>query len=397
VGTAHDIWDQPAEKLKMTGYTVLTFDLFGHGRSDSIEQAGSARIYVGQLSELLFALRMTESKNGRSFPEKVNLMGIGTGATITAAFSGTYSAAVEKLVMVGPLITSKGAMLMDADAAGRNSTAFVDSLILHSITESGEDRASELQQRQRRQHERHAGHALSVASTVQSFTPNTVRELYQRLGSTSVPTLMLWGDEDQVVPYSSASTTKELIPHVNLTALDGVGHWDSFLVPRHVEVLHDMIHDFVDIDLEVQEDANGSEYSDIQKSFDNEVDSMLADLDEEVDDGGTHSENTNQSMQHEDAPPSTCARQGPVKTVSPEQKKPVVRKPNSQNKNSKGSQKSKLHPTKPTQTRGNSLSRPRLSLQRPVGKEDPHTAAGSSNLHNQGMSDVAADEKRAVP
>ena len=180
----------------------------------------------------LFALRMTESKNGRSFPEKVNLMGIGTGATITAAFSGTYSAAVEKLVMVGPLITSKGAMLMDADAAGRNSTAFVDSLILHSITESGEDRASELQQRQRRQHERHAGHALSVASTVQSFTPNTVRELYQvtgqcsyrycliwcyfllqRLGSTSVPTLMLWGDEDQVVPYSSASTTKELIPH----------------------------------------------------------------------------------------------------------------------------------------------------------------------------------------
>ena len=29
VGTAHDIWDQPAEKLKMTGYTVLTFDLFG--------------------------------------------------------------------------------------------------------------------------------------------------------------------------------------------------------------------------------------------------------------------------------------------------------------------------------------------------------------------------------
>ena len=38
-----------------------------------------------------------------------------------------------------------------------------------------------------------------------------------------------------------------------------------------MEVLHDMIHDFVDIDLEVQEDANGSEYSDIQKSFDNEV------------------------------------------------------------------------------------------------------------------------------
>jgi pimeloyl-ACP methyl ester carboxylesterase len=46
----------------------------------------------------------------------------------------------------------------------------------------------------------------------------------ERLGEVAVPTLILWGAEDHVIPPHNAETFHEMIPNSDLQIFDGVGH-----------------------------------------------------------------------------------------------------------------------------------------------------------------------------
>ena len=49
-------------------------------------------------------------------------------------------------------------------------------------------------------------------------------EYGQQLSEVAVPTLILWGTEDHVVPLHNATTFHEMIPNAELHILDGIGH-----------------------------------------------------------------------------------------------------------------------------------------------------------------------------
>lgn len=55
----------------------------------------------------------------------------------------------------------------------------------------------------------------------------------ERVGVTgvTVPTLIMWGDEDQVLHHSCVETFKQLIPHAQVKKLAGVGHLPMVDVP----------------------------------------------------------------------------------------------------------------------------------------------------------------------
>ena len=50
-----------------------------------------------------------------------------------------------------------------------------------------------------------------------------------RLAALGVPTLLLWGSDDQFAPLAGGRRLKREIPHAELEVLDGVGHfvWDD--------------------------------------------------------------------------------------------------------------------------------------------------------------------------
>ncbi|MBK6756184.1 MAG: alpha/beta hydrolase [Moraxellaceae bacterium] len=47
----------------------------------------------------------------------------------------------------------------------------------------------------------------------------------------TVPTLILWGEEDQVLHHTCVETFKQLIPHAQVRKLQGVGHLPMVDVP----------------------------------------------------------------------------------------------------------------------------------------------------------------------
>lgn len=55
----------------------------------------------------------------------------------------------------------------------------------------------------------------------------------ERVGvsAVTVPTLILWGDKDQVLHHSCVEAFKQLIPHAQVTKLTGVGHLPMIDVP----------------------------------------------------------------------------------------------------------------------------------------------------------------------
>jgi pimeloyl-ACP methyl ester carboxylesterase len=71
--------------------------------------------------------------------------------------------------------------------------------------------------------------SLSGVRPAMSTTPNELRRL-------SVPTLMIWGDHDPVVPIAAAQAAAQLMPHARLEVLPA-GHVPQLGHPKQVAEL----------------------------------------------------------------------------------------------------------------------------------------------------------------
>ncbi len=58
-----------------------------------------------------------------------------------------------------------------------------------------------------------------------------------------VPTMIVWGDHDGVIPVSHAHAAHELIPTSRLEIMEGVGHFPHVAQP---EMFADLLVDFVE-------------------------------------------------------------------------------------------------------------------------------------------------------
>ena len=57
-----------------------------------------------------------------------------------------------------------------------------------------------------------------------------------------MPTLIVWGDHDRVIPLEHAYRAREAIPNAKLEVMEGVGHFPQVEEPaRFVEILKDFL------------------------------------------------------------------------------------------------------------------------------------------------------------
>ncbi|NIL94336.1 MAG: alpha/beta fold hydrolase [Woeseiaceae bacterium] len=61
----------------------------------------------------------------------------------------------------------------------------------------------------------------------------------QRLNEVTLPTLILWGEEDRVIPPDNAKTFHEMIPNSDLQIFDGVGHLAMEEAPERTAIAID--------------------------------------------------------------------------------------------------------------------------------------------------------------
>ena len=89
VGLDHRMWDYQINYFNE--YSVLTYDLLGHGKTPCDKDKLSLKDFSNQLLEILNHLKI----------EKVNLIGFSLGSLIALDFSARYQKKLEKLILIG--------------------------------------------------------------------------------------------------------------------------------------------------------------------------------------------------------------------------------------------------------------------------------------------------------
>jgi pimeloyl-ACP methyl ester carboxylesterase len=194
-------------------YRVVALDQIGFGQSDKPLIDYSIQTYVDFLNEFLHQLKI----------EKANLVGESLGGWISALYSletgsDAHMVPVEKLVLVDAAGLQQSKPIPDLNpstlAAERNllQVVFYDSSWV-----TDELVKTDLTQRI----------AANISYTVRSILSNPVlpsERLDGKLGNIHVPTLVVWGKQDALLPIESGERYSKEIAGAKLVSFDKCGH-----------------------------------------------------------------------------------------------------------------------------------------------------------------------------
>jgi pimeloyl-ACP methyl ester carboxylesterase len=193
-------------------HRLLIPDQIGFGHSDKPLVSYSVQIFVDFLDEFLRQMKV----------EKASLVGESLGGWVSALYvteiSGTERiSVVDKLVLADAAGLKQKGPIPDFNTSLQSSGRLLKSLFYDSSWINDERIRQSFAHRL----------AANDGYTIQSFlnNPALASELLDdKLSHIRVPTLVVWGKQDQLVPFSSGEKYAAGIPGARLVAFDKCGH-----------------------------------------------------------------------------------------------------------------------------------------------------------------------------
>jgi non-heme chloroperoxidase len=210
--------------LASRGYRCIAHDRRGHGRSSQPWQGNDTNTYADDLAELMESLDLKDAM----------LVGHSTGGGIVARYIGRHGTKrVVKVVLIGSVTTSLLKTAENPDgtpieifdgfrqAVIANRAQFMKDL---AIIYFGADRpgsnVSEAQINSCRTQDMLTGFPAAYFQ-IKAFSETDMTEDLKKI---DVPTLILHGDVDQIVPIGNARRSAKLIPNATLKEYPGAPH-----------------------------------------------------------------------------------------------------------------------------------------------------------------------------
>lgn len=241
-------------------YTVLAPDLLGHGESDKPRGDYSLGAYAASLRDLLIVLGH----------RRATVVGHSLGGGIAMQFSYEYPVFCERLVLVdsGGLGKEVHPLLRAASLPGAE-------LVLPVLAHSHVHRVGEAIGQALGRLGLELGHdmaemtrgyaSLSDAGARRAFL-HTVRAVIdlggQRVAATDrlylaqmIPTLILWGRRDPLIPVEHAAVAHQHVPGSRLEIFDNAGHFPHLEEPvRFARLLIDFVKNTDPADFEFSDE-----------------------------------------------------------------------------------------------------------------------------------------------
>jgi pimeloyl-ACP methyl ester carboxylesterase len=225
-GASLHTWE-PWARLLTDRYRVIRFDLPGSGLSPPDPTGDySDQRSMQLLSELMDRLGVT----------RATLVGNSMGGRIAWSFAAHHPERVDRLVLISPdgfaspgfeylkktqvpasvklmrYILPKALLRMSL------APAYADP---HVLTDALTDRYYDLMLA--------PGARAAMIERMQQVVLSDPRPWLARI---SAPTLLLWGEQDRMIPFSNAADYLKAIPNATLVALPGVGHLPQEEIPE---------------------------------------------------------------------------------------------------------------------------------------------------------------------
>lgn len=214
------IWQNTFTALKAQGRTVLRFDLFGRGFSDRPDARYDAEFFANQVKEL----------TQKILPgQKFIICGLSMGGAISVYFTDKYPALIAKMILVAPagfpMETPGTAKLVKIPLLGDYfGRVFARKALEKGMIDSFSTKVPDVAAAESRLQTEYAGYADAIVSTVRHMNLTGLAETYARIGKREIPTLLIWGKKDTVVPFANAALVKKAIPHADVVELENAGH-----------------------------------------------------------------------------------------------------------------------------------------------------------------------------
>jgi non-heme chloroperoxidase len=220
----HEMWEYQTSVLPLHNLRCIAYDRRGFGKSDRPLNNYDYDTLADDLKSLLDHLEI----------EKVTLVGFSMGGGEVARYIGNYGTErVDKVVFIGSVTPFR--LKTNDNPEGVDKAVFDE-----TIKKIGEDRPAFLSDFGRKFYgvdEHHfpvsehilnwnLGHCLmgSARATIDCVRSFSETDFRADLAKIDVPTLVIHGDADKVVPVTSGARTATMIPHSKYIIYGGAPH-----------------------------------------------------------------------------------------------------------------------------------------------------------------------------
>jgi len=246
IGDSSDTWKQVIPQLARD-YTVIAPDLLGHGRSDKPRADYSVAAYANGMRDLISVLGA----------ERVTVVGHSLGGGVAMQFAYQYPDRCERLVLVATGGVSHEVHPLLRLAAAPTADMFLPLLSLGPTRALGA-RALKFLGTTKSDLGRDAPHLARVFDALPDATARrafvrTIRAVVDWRGQAitmldrcyltrGMPTLLVWGTHDPILPFRHAHLARAAMPGSKLVPFEGAGHFPHQTEPdRFIEVLRDFL------------------------------------------------------------------------------------------------------------------------------------------------------------
>ncbi len=231
ISIPRSVFRPTAASLAQAGYRVVTYDLYGRGLSDRPRVRYDAALFNQQIDELLTAIQITGP---------ITLMGVASGGLQSMLYTEFRPTRVERLVLICPdgvnAPVDGFVRLVRTPVVGQ----IAGRVILNTVGQrqweerlqnySSDGRVVEDVITSFRSQLRYQGFWRALASSIASLPISESSDLFRRVERQGLPTLILSGTHDVIIPVRLAQEVRRLMPSASYVEIPA-GHLPQYERP----------------------------------------------------------------------------------------------------------------------------------------------------------------------
>lgn len=234
------VWKGIIPYLTDAGYDVIAYDHYGRGFSARPKVDYTKDFYILTLLELMDNLKIEQ---------KVHLVGYSMGGPIVGHFANENPNKVESVNFIAPAgyMFKRNSQsnfylkLLNIPFVSKYISVVFPSLIyggnssIELTTDEDENRLSQDKlNKVYKEQMKYEGFTRSLISTANNFNLFNTQKMYQELGKKKIYASVIWGVEDEIVPFDGLNHLMSDYPGINFKVVENGHHDLTYALPSIV-------------------------------------------------------------------------------------------------------------------------------------------------------------------